>query len=354
MARPSLRSRLEQVIGLIRQGMIEGRWRDTLPGRERLARELGCSHGTMESALRQLAREGWLTSQGPGRRRRIHVPKAKLKPRVLRIRALAYDHADRNVSYLMRLMSKLREAGFAADFALKSQHDLGMRVQRVADFVRQTPADAWIVISGSAEIVEWFSGQTTPTFALFGRFLNYPIAGAAPRKTPAMADAVRKLVALGHRRIVMISNKERRQPQPALYEQNFLNELAAHGLPVGAYNMPDWEESAHGYQQLLCSLFLHTPPTAVFLGNRNLLTATQLFMARHGLSTPEKLSLILPDPEPNFDWCEPAISHFSWQPNQVIAPVMRWARAVAGGKSPTRKQLFDAEFLEGGTIGPAP
>ena len=38
----------DQVTDLLRQGMAEGRWRETLPGRDQLAEELGCSHWTVE------------------------------------------------------------------------------------------------------------------------------------------------------------------------------------------------------------------------------------------------------------------------------------------------------------------
>ena len=50
-----------------------------------------------------------------------------------------------------------------------------------------------------------------------------------PRKNPALAVAVRRLVDLGHRRIVMLVREERLKPYPASYEQAFLNELAALG-----------------------------------------------------------------------------------------------------------------------------
>ena len=71
----------DQVTERLRQGMTEGRWRETLPGRDRLAAQLGCSHWTVEEAMRRLAKEGWLVSQGAGRRRRIVLPEGAAKPR---------------------------------------------------------------------------------------------------------------------------------------------------------------------------------------------------------------------------------------------------------------------------------
>jgi len=68
MSQKKMRSRIEQATDMLRQGMLSGRWRGTLPGRLRLAEQLDCSHGTVEVALSILAKEGWLISQVRPRR----------------------------------------------------------------------------------------------------------------------------------------------------------------------------------------------------------------------------------------------------------------------------------------------
>jgi DNA-binding transcriptional regulator YhcF (GntR family) len=44
---------IEQVVETLRNGMLSGRWEEALPGRERLAMELGVSHATTEEAMRR-------------------------------------------------------------------------------------------------------------------------------------------------------------------------------------------------------------------------------------------------------------------------------------------------------------
>ena len=61
-----------------------------------------------------------------------------------------------------------------------------------------------------------------------------------------MAEAVGKMVKLGHRRIVMIARSEKRKPKPALYEQKFLDELEQLGIATGPYHLPDWEQTVEG------------------------------------------------------------------------------------------------------------
>ncbi len=102
------------------------------------------------------------------------------------------------------LLARLQGAGFAASFSNKSLKDLGMDSGRVARLVATQPADAWVVSAGSRDVLEWFSEQPVPAIAMLGRFSGLPIAAACQSKSPAILAAVRKLVSLGHRRIVML------------------------------------------------------------------------------------------------------------------------------------------------------
>ncbi len=344
----------EQVTEALKEGMLSGRWRETLPGRNRLAAELGVSHKTMETVMRRLAEEGWLASQGSGRRRRIVLPKGEFIRRELRVRILPYDRDSRLLPYSLELLDQLRLAGYAADYAIKTQAELGMNAGRLARFVTKTPADAWIVIGGSREVLEWFSRQNIPVLALFGRFTELPIAASSPRMAPAVVAAVRRLVEIGHRRIVMISREERRKPYPALVEQVFLDELEKQGIQTGHYNLPDWKDSSAGLRDCLDRLFLHTPPTAMILGEERLFAAAQLHLARSGIHSPGQVSLISGSSDPCLAWCEPAVSHFRWDSRPVIKRILQWAKNVARGKEDKRQALFEGEFVEGGTIGPAP
>lgn len=344
----------DQVVDELRVGMASGRWRETLPGRDRLAREMGVNHKTVETAVRRLVADGWLVPQGATRRRKIVLPDERPESRELRVRILLHDRTDVGRGWNAGLLDQLHKAGFAANFAVKTLTELGMKLERVGRFVEKTGADAWVVCSGSREVLEWFAGQPVPAIAMFGRFTGLPIACASPRIAPAMRQAVRQLVALGHRRIVMLVAEERRKPFPALFEQLFLKELDAQGLPVGRYNLPDWPDSADGLRSCLDSLFAQTPPTAVIFGETRFFLAGQLHLARRGILAPDHVSLICSDPDPSFSWCNPTVSHFLWDPDPVIRRVVRWVKHLAAGKQDRRQVLFNGKFVDGGTIGPPP
>lgn len=352
MALVRILSAVEQVAVHLRNELIRGQWSGVLPGVDRLAVELGVSRKTVEAALRQLEGEGLLVRQGQGRKRSIELSDGLPRPG-LRVAVLLSEVADQRLDYMVEAMHELVEAGHTASYASSSMVDLGMDLKRIARLVGGTPADAWVVGGGSYEMLKWFCGRATPVFAVFGRRGELPIAGVGPDKRPAMAAAARALMRLGHRRIVLLARPRRRLPKPGASEQTFLDELAAHGLPTGPYNLPDWEESIQGYYARLDSLFRVTPPTALIIQEAPFYVAALQFCASRGLRVPQDVSLICTDADVNFRFCQPPVSHIRWDSGPVVRRILRWADHVSHGKVDLQQTLIQAEFVPGGTIGPA-
>jgi DNA-binding LacI/PurR family transcriptional regulator len=300
----------------------------------------------------QLEHEGLLCGQGQRRRCRI-LPYEDSAPAALKIRILLFEKSERSSSNMIALRHRLAEAGHRPEFATRDFHELGLDAVKVTRFVKANPADAWVFCGSSQEVLEAFVDHPLPVFALFGMHRSLPIAGASAQKIPALLTAVRRLVELGHRRIVMLVREERLKPKPAVLEQAFLDELEKHGIPTGRYNLPAWKDSREGFQRGLDSLFQHTPPTALIISESLLFTAAQQYLAARGIVAPKRISLICDDPDPNFAWCEPAISHLYWDSAPLLRSIVRWANQVARGKRPLAKTFSTAEFIEGGTIGPA-
>ena len=346
-------SKAEQVAQVLRVGLCRGRWRGTIPGRIRLAAELGVNHKTVTAALRLLEGEGMLEARGPGRERRI-VLEQWGGGRTLRIGILLFEQSDRKRDYLLELLHRLRHEGHEAFFALKTMHDLGMNADRIARYAESEAVDAWVVVSGPRDLLERFASQPIPTFAMFGRASEVPIASAAPERRDIYIEMVERLVKLGHRRVVVLVRTDRRKPSPGWAEQFILEHLGKQGIPTGPYNLPDWEDTPEGLQHLLDSLFRHTPPTALILDEPALFFATRDHLARKGFWAPDHVSLVCCDSDPVFDWCRPAITHIDWDSRQLVNQVIRWTNRLAQGMDDRRKSSTKAWLVPGGTIGPAP
>jgi DNA-binding LacI/PurR family transcriptional regulator len=352
MARLHPLSASAQAAAHLRAELERGHWSGMMPGVNQLAPELGVTRKTVEAALRQLEHDGLLINQGPGRRRLIVLPNG-VAMRPMRVAILLYEPTDRHLEYIIELQHALAEAGHSVVAIAKSLVELNMDVTRVSRLVKQTAADAWVVVAGSTEVLKWFCAQPRPVFALFGRREGLTIAAMGPDKSEALAAATRHLVSLGHRRIVMLCRQLRRLPKPGSSEQAFLDELKAHRLPACDYNLPDWEETKEGFQKLLRSLFRVTPPTALIIDEASFFIATQQFLASRVIRVPQQVSLICTDADPAFAWCTPAISHIRWDSGPLVRRIVRWAATVSRGGMDVKQTSVPAEFVIGGTIGRA-
>jgi DNA-binding LacI/PurR family transcriptional regulator len=343
----------EQVAHHLREEIRQGSLTRTVPGVHHLASELGIHHTTAEAALKLLEKEGLLLPQGKGRRRRIQSVD-QLSPPSLRIAILPYEDTNFTLHYLIEMQHRLQAAGHTVGFAEKTLRDLGMDAKRVAKFVNACDVDAWIVISGPREVLDWFAQQPKPAFAVFGRRRSVPIASIGPDKLPALLDSLDRLVELGHRKIVMLLREEHRKPKPGFVAQALLDAMKARGLQTGPYNLPDWKDNGDDFRRCLDALFRVTPPTALIIDEPFLFHVTQYHVSGMRLRIPADVSLVCADPDPTFSWIRPSIAHVRWDSGKVVQRVVQWANKVARGADDRRQSLIKAVFVDGGTIGPVP
>lgn len=347
-------SKGEQFAEYLRGKLEEGHWVGEMPGRPELEAEFGVNKKTVEDAFRVLELSGHLVAQGTGRRRKIVELDPAGLTRGLKVRILSYEKGDRSLPDQVELQLRLREAGHDVSFARESLQSLDMDAKRVGRFVKNEPADAWVISAATREILEWFVAENIPVFAQYGRFSDVPVAGMAVRKIPAMQKAVEQLVSMGHRRIVLIAREERRKPAPGLFERTFLETLQQHGIATGSYHLPDWQESIPGFHASLDRLFQLTPPTAMLICEAPLFSAAHLHLARRGILAPRDVSLICDDPDSSFTWCMPAISHINWSARPIINRIVRWVENLSQGIDDREQGHTVAKFIEGETIGQAP
>jgi DNA-binding LacI/PurR family transcriptional regulator/DNA-binding transcriptional regulator YhcF (GntR family) len=346
-------SHAQQLAAHLRSEILRGKWIGSMPGILRLEGELGVNRNTIDAALKLLEKEEMLKGQGAGRKRRIVLPENHSTP-ALRVAILLHEPRQESEGYMNELYHLLSEAGHTPSVAPQCLTAVRMDVNRIARMVKQISTDAWVVGAGSREILAWFAEQEPPTFSLFGRHADFPIAAVAPDKVPAYATATRRLIALGHRRISFLCHRAQRLPRPAKNQRAILDQLKASGIKTNDFHLPDWKPTSKGFTAQLDAMFHHTPPTALILDEPYLYSAALHFLAERGLRVPHDVSLICADPDRSFIWSEPSVAHIRWDHRPVVRRVVHWVNNVALGKDDRRKSFTKAEFVEGGTIGPAP
>jgi len=342
-----LLSHAEQLAVHLREELLRGRWRGEMPGAAKLEAELGVNHTTISQALNLLEQEGILLSQGEKRRRRIVLPEGMMPPG-MRLGIFLYEQADNRSADIVELRHRLLAEGFNVSIPAKTLTEMDMDVRKIARVARATEVDAWVLVSASSGILEWFGNQSTPAIAFAGRYpRGMKLASVAPGREKSMAELVRRLVSLGHRRIVFLTGSGTKP----LY---FINEMEAQGIAVGDYNMPAMERSPDGMRRCLDSLFALTPPTALIIDEPGVFLAVQDELARRGVFSPKHVSLSCMDYDTTFDWYRPTVAHISWEMEPIIRRIIGWATNVSRGKDDRRPTLTKSVFIDGGTIGPAP
>jgi len=344
-------SAVEQLAVHLREQIQSGGLDGQMPGVAQLVRRLGVGTKTVVAALDNLKREGVLVAHGERKRNQITAVDTGKKAG-LRVRILLYEESDAHNEHIVQIGHRLEQRGHHCAHAEKTLTGLNFEVKRVARMVEKDDCDAWVVQAGSRPVLEWFAKRSVPAFAMFGRQTKLPIASLATLKSPAVAESLRRLVDLGHRRIVMLTREERRKPTPGLFERRFLEELGRLDVEVGAYNLPDWDDNARGFHQCLDSLFRHTPPTALFASEPALFFATQQYLNSKKIVVPRDVSLISLDDHSAFEWFSPEVSLIRTDTRRWVPRVVRWVDNVANGKEDRRETLILAKFIEGGTIGP--
>lgn len=322
-----------------------------------MANELDVSRHTVRRALKILENEGVVDRRGNGRSRGISSSGAAVAlQRPLRVAVLRAETAitDNPQSSMMlaEIMHSLEAAGYAALYCEKSQMELNHHVPRLTRQLAAAGADPWVIEGGSRPLLEWCAAQETPCLALYGRTAGLSLARTGPDTVPAYGDATRQLIALGHRRIVLIVREGFRKPPVGGCELAFLNELKAHGIPTGSYNLPDWEETSEGFRRLMESLFKSTPPTALIIDEVCWFIAALGFLVRRGIRVPEQVSLVSGDCEPVLEMCNPGFAHMRWDNRRIVRRVVRWVDAVRKGKADRKTINVPAEFVPGGSSGP--
>ncbi|MCH2024185.1 MAG: substrate-binding domain-containing protein [Verrucomicrobiales bacterium] len=352
MRQIKIKTAVEQISDAIRESIQSGEMKGTIPGAGRLAKALGVNHKTVESALRDLESEGLKINKGARQSRSVNSKNLKLSNAGIRIAIFLQDQSDVRDVMMVEIKHRLEESGHYPFFVNKSMIDLRMNKRRIARIVNRTETDAWILLAAPKEILEWFSKQGTPAFAVFGnRLEEVNIAGASPGKSHPVVQATQTLIDLGHRRIILIIRKHQREPI-STSAQAFLDVLNLNGIQSSDFNLPDWEETGEGFNQLLESIFKITPPTAIITDEPFQYLAAHHFMVNRGIQIPKHLSLICSDYDPIFKWCIPSVSHITFSNKPLLRRINDWAQNVKNQKNDLRQTILKATFIPGETIGP--
>lgn len=338
-----------------------GRWQGRLPGARRLAEESHVSQPTVLAALNLLAGKGIITG---GKRRAYRIADATenfgvVKPPEGPRRVIILTHVD-----LGELPATARR-GIDALRALLVRRKWQVEVRNF-DFVHcKRPRRAWdhlvpldpriplIGVFGRPPLAQW-AARHGMRIAFFGGIrgeLNVPMVGV--KSALLVEEAVTRLTALGHSRIVMPLCDRPVSFSTALKEA-FSKGLEAAATPfVPSYHTPESDYMTPEVMwRILEGAFARAVPTAlVFLDWKEMVTATSL-LSKLGLRVPGDVSLVLLNEQMEADWFVPKLTCFRFPVKRMATMLADWVDGKESKAGPLAP--MSAQFDPGATIAPPP
>lgn len=350
----------EQTAVHLREGIRDGRWAGKLPGVLALAAECDVSPATMRSAIRLLEQEGWIRTAGAGRPRTAGPPDeskagARRSLRIAILPGMRLRDEDAAFQQLLSLLQHdLEAAGHVCRFSDKSQAELHFDLERIKKHVGTTDADAWVVVGSTHRVLTWFAEREIPAIAIGGSCLTVPIASTGMKDLAGFRQAVDCLIGLGHRRIVLLWPQSRLEANSSKQVTALREALSAAGTEMTHYHVPEWQCTPEGMQAMLEKTFRFTPPTAIIATYGNWMAGVLSFLSARGLRAPRDISLICLNEDTWFAWKTPQIACLRGDDTRIVRRIVRWVNAAARGRADREFIGFPQEFIQGGTIGPAP
>jgi DNA-binding LacI/PurR family transcriptional regulator len=348
----------DQTLHALREGLRSRRWAGVLPGTRQLAKELGVSKGTLQTALKRLEAEGLLSGKGARAPREVApAAAAPTSARTLRVGILlsepVFAESTLNQVLLHGVAHALEESGHRPFFSPKTMLALRHDPESIRMMMTDCAADAWVILNARRPLLESLATDfPAPIMTVGGPAdgLNIAKVGISMRKVTR--ESVRRLVALGHRRIVMAVPLQKRNPRPSPSVSTFIEELAAAGIKPGPYHLPDWDQSREGFKELLRSLFALTPPTALIVDDVRQLCAVYAFLSERRIPLRD-LAIVLLAADPALDWVSPVPTCIRYDNDGMIDRVASWVATLAAGGSDTSQVYCEAK-LAGGEFNPPP
>lgn len=297
---PPRDSRVLQAVELLQQDISSGALHGEIPGERELARRLRVGRVTLRAALRMLEESRWITPAEPGKRRRIiHQPSkpGPISPPSSHCRGkliVTLSPQDLHDLPTYERLNYARLASFCSSAGITIRHrqlDLSQvkrPAHRLSEFIKQNPADLYILQLTDHETQRWFAQHCLPCIVLGSTWPGLDLSCVDYDQRALGLHSASLLSRLHHSHVALLYPvPEKRGMQ--LYTEGFT--AAATGIKLSLARHEDTPESVHKALRALATAPDGHPSAIILPRIPYVNTATSLLPAL-GLSVPADISLL--------------------------------------------------------------
>jgi len=343
-------------LGVLRQFLAEGEWKERLPGERSLALRIGVSRPTLHEALLALEKEGVLRRRAKAAWQILATPGAIARgPRkVIFLSPFKLENFDAFALHQYTVLSgHLAERGHETEAIRLPSAGKGGSTRMLADLSRQNRPDAWVLYRCSPATQAWFAQSGLPAVVMGSAPHDLNLRSIDVDYRAAGRHAMATLLRLGHQpdRIVFVMPAEK---------------LLGHAEAEAGINEALGDRAGHARVTTvgsdpadLCAkldvLWRSTPPTAlIVLRPLHTITVTS-HLSRKRVRIPEEVSLVALDDNPVLGRLVPVPSHYRKDIAHFAALLRRsLEQAMAGRHSGPRAIRIIPELEKAETLQPPP
>jgi hypothetical protein len=308
-------------VGLLRDAMSRGEWKERLPSERMLAEMLRVSRMTVRKALVQLEAEG-LIAPNPGNAQRRITRRASLAPLAAAITVSIVRRPDLLAVtdldlWQHRLQLRLAQMGVPSEVFFFSNRQLNSRQLDPQNWTAGKTRRFWILVGSTPEMQRWFAKHAPGETLVVGTSLPASGLPFIDRDYRAVGrHACGFILGRQHRRIALLGLK-----QPVIgdreTEAGLQEEIAAHRDAQLIVMRHDGSKN-DVYRQIDRLLDRSQPPTALFVYKASLTLAAIVRLMQRGVRIPEQLSVVARDENPGWAMLPFGLAHYSIRPDEIV------------------------------------
>ena len=345
----------DQLVSLLREGILGARWEKVLPAESELCREFQVSRMTLRKALAQLAVEKWIIPGGRGRHHRVRRRPVKQDlPSTRTVRILTPFKSSSFGATELSLYETLSEYLGASGYRMVQESHPRLYASfsplKLAQLDALADTAAWVLLYATEKMQRWFAARQRPVVIGGRAYDQVSIPSVYPDSVALARHAVGLLGSKGHRELVyLIANVTSLGDRMA--SETFVAEARRAGLRA---NVVNYDETPDAAARMIRSLIATRPrPTGFVVGASEVVITLLCHLQAAGIRVPGDASIIGTWDHDHFDYTYPTIARYRTDGRIIGRQLGRIVLdLIRNGPGKIRSIPVMPEYVSGGSVAP--
>jgi len=353
---PKRVSLISETASVLRTGINEGPWKETLPGEHILCDQLQISRPTLRSALSLLQKEG-MVRVTHGKRREVFPIGRKRFSIQRKTIGLVFNQpvshlAQGTLEIIMEVRHHLYQGGFDSEIFIAPTQDFRYNRLKLKNFIEKHAVFCCVLLSSSEEQQNWFYQKGIPALVLGSCYPSVDLPSMDVDHYTLCRHAAGIFLGRGHRRLALIRSDDRIAGYRACAE-GFMDGITQSRHAKAKGIVVRHKDMQRDLIRKLDKLFESEGqrPTAIFTTRPRETLMVVIYLLKRNLTIPDDISLIARDRDHFFDCLDLQISHYAYPMALFSKRLTRlMLELLENGMINTHKNLILSEFMDGESL----